>query len=86
VRLYDTLFLDEFPTPDSEVNARSLTVITGARVDPSLDALPAGSTLQFERLGYFCKDPDSKPGAPVLNRTITLKDTWAKIEKKSSSS
>jgi len=86
VRLYDTLFLDEFPTPDSEVNARSLTVITGARVDPSLNALPAGSTLQFERLGYFCKDPDSKPGAPVLNRTITLKDTWAKIEKKSSSS
>ena len=86
VRLYDTLFLDEFPTPDSEVNARSLTVVPGARVDPALDALPAGSTLQFERLGYFCKDPDSKPGAPVLNRTITLKDTWAKIEKKGSSS
>jgi len=86
VRLYDTLFLDEFPTPDSEVNARSLTVVSGARVDPALDALPAGSTLQFERLGYFCKDPDSKPGAPVLNRTITLKDTWAKIEKKGSSS
>jgi len=38
--------------------------------------------VQFERLGYFCKDPDSKPGAPVFNRTITLKDTWAKIEKK----
>ena len=47
-----------------------------------MESLPVGATVQFERLGYFCKDPDSKPGAPVLNRTITLKDTWAKIEKK----
>ncbi|HJQ98774.1 MAG TPA: glutamine--tRNA ligase/YqeY domain fusion protein, partial [Candidatus Polarisedimenticolaceae bacterium] len=86
VRLYETLFADEYPTPDSEVNPRSLTVLTGARVDPSLDALAVGSTVQFERLGYFCKDPDSTPGAPVLNRTITLKDTWAKVEKKGSSS
>jgi len=82
IRLYDKLFADESPTPESEMNPRSLTTISGARVDPALDALPAGTTVQFERLGYFCKDPDSKPGAPVLNRTITLKDTWAKIEKK----
>jgi glutaminyl-tRNA synthetase len=85
VRVYEKLFVDEFPTPDSPVNPQSLTVVTGARVDGSLDALPAGSTLQFERLGYFCKDPDSKPGSPVFNRTITLKDTWAKIEKKGAS-
>ena len=88
VRLYDTLFTKEEANGDagddwrSQLNARSLTVISGARVDPALDGLPPGSTVQFERLGYFCKDPDSKPGAPVLNRTITLKDTWAKIEKK----
>ena len=82
VRVYDKLFTEESPTPESDVDPRSLTVVTGARVDPAIEALPAGTTLQFERLGYFCKDPDSKPGAPVLNRTITLKDTWAKIEKK----
>ena len=88
VRLYDTLFTQEEANGDagddwrSQLNARSLTVVSGARVDPALDGLPPGSTVQFERLGYFCKDPDSKPGAPVLNRTITLKDTWAKIEKK----
>ncbi len=82
VRLYEPLFADEFPTSDSEVNPRSRTVITGARVDTGMEALPVGATVQFERLGYFCKDPDSKPGAPVLNRTITLKDAWAKIEKK----
>ena len=84
-RLYDTLFAKEEGSGD-ELNPRSLTVVSGARVDPSIDALPAGSTVQFERLGYFCKDPDSRPGAPVLNRTVTLKDTWVKIEKKGASS
>jgi glutaminyl-tRNA synthetase len=84
-RLYDTLFAKEEGSGD-ELNPRSLTVVSGARADPSIDALPAGSTVQFERLGYFCKDPDSRPGAPVLNRTVTLKDTWVKIEKKGASS
>jgi glutaminyl-tRNA synthetase len=78
-RLYDTLFAKEEGSGD-ELNPRSLTVVSGAR------GAPSGSTVQFERLGYFCKDPDSRPGAPVLNRTVTLKDTWVKIEKKGASS
>ena len=81
VRLYEPLFAKE-DAGDDQLNPRSLTVISSARVDPATAELPTGATLQFERLGYFCKDPDSKPGAPVFNRTITLKDTWAKIEKK----
>ncbi len=47
-----------------------------------LAGLPAGETVQFERLGYFCPDPDSAPGAPVFNRTVTLKDTWAKLQRR----
>ena len=53
-----------------------------AQVEPALAEFPAGARVQFERLGYFCVDPDSKPGAPVFNRTVTLKDSWAKIEGK----
>ena len=49
-------------------------------MEPSLAGLPAGETVQFERLGYFCPDPDSAPGALVFNRTLTLKDTWAKLQ------
>ncbi len=59
-----------------------LEVITTARVEPALAAAAPGQRFQFERLGYFCVDPDSKTGAPVFNRTVTLKDTWAKIERK----
>jgi glutaminyl-tRNA synthetase len=51
-------------------------------MEPSLASAAAGSRCQFERLGYFCVDADSKPGAPVFNRTVALKDTWAKVEKK----
>jgi len=58
-------------------------VLSGALVEPSLAELPAGETVQFERLGYFCPDPDSAPGAPVFNRTLTLKDTWAKLQERS---
>jgi len=57
-------------------------VIPHAKLEPSLANASAGIRCQFERLGYFCADPDSKPGAPVFNRTIALKDTWAKVEKK----
>ena len=86
VRLYDTLFLK--PRPDdasdwtSALNPESLTVLTGCQIEPSLaDAVP-GSRYQFERNGYFCTDTkDSAPGRPVFNRTVGLRDTWAKIQK-----
>ncbi|MGE0680284.1 MAG: glutamine--tRNA ligase/YqeY domain fusion protein [Candidatus Binatia bacterium] len=87
VRLYDHLFT----TPDpgavenftTALNPRSLEVLTSCRVEPSLTNATAGSRYQFERQGYFCVDPDSKPGAPVFNRTVTLRDTWARIAQKS---
>jgi glutaminyl-tRNA synthetase len=53
--------------------------LTGCRVEPSLADAAPGTRFQFERLGYFCVDPDSRPGAPVFNRTVTLKDSWARI-------
>ena len=56
--------------------------IADAKLEPSLANAAAGSRYQFERLGYFCVDPDSKPGKPVFNRTVALKDTWAQVEKK----
>jgi glutaminyl-tRNA synthetase len=56
--------------------------LTGAFVEPSLAGARVGETVQFERLGYFCADVDSAPGALVFNRAITLKDTWAKIQAK----
>jgi glutaminyl-tRNA synthetase len=81
VRLYDRLFDEERPDNDSPINPNSLEVLASCQVEPSLkDAKPLGR-FQFERLGYFCLDPDSKPNALVFNRTVTLKDTWAKIEK-----
>jgi glutaminyl-tRNA synthetase len=89
VRLYEALFTRENPNDESDgtdwrfhLNPNALVVVDGARVETATAALPAGATVQFERLGYFCMDADSKPGAPVFNRTITLKDSWAKIEKK----
>jgi glutaminyl-tRNA synthetase len=88
VRLYEPLFSKENPDDESEgrdwrehLNPASLVTIADARVEASTARLPAGTTVQFERLGYFCVDPDSTPARPVFNRTITLKDTWAKIEK-----
>jgi glutaminyl-tRNA synthetase len=88
VRLYDPLFTRENPNDESEgldwrtyLNPKSLLTIDDARVEAASARLAAGTTVQFERLGYFCVDPDSTPGAPVFNRTITLKDSWAKIEK-----
>jgi glutaminyl-tRNA synthetase len=87
VRLYDRLFTAEFPGAGdtdflTQLNPNSLEVLSGAKLEPSLASVPEGSRYQFERLGYFCADPDSTPGAPVFNRTVTLKDTWAKIEGK----
>jgi glutaminyl-tRNA synthetase len=87
VRLYETLFTKEDPSQleagqdfTANLNPNSLEVIT-AKVEPSLASATAGSRFQFERLGYFCVDPDSKLGKPVFNRTVALKDTWARIEK-----
>jgi len=86
VRLYDRLFTTEQPGTDDtrhfteEMNPHALEV-TDALVEPSLGDATAGITWQFERLGYFCADPDGTPGRPVFNRTVTLRDSWAKIEK-----
>jgi glutaminyl-tRNA synthetase len=88
VRLYDRLFTKELPddAPEgmdflSNLNPESLVVKEGF-VEPALATAPAGAFLQFERLGYFSADPDSLPGRPVFNRSVGLRDTWAKIEKK----
>jgi glutaminyl-tRNA synthetase len=62
--------------------SNSLEVIGAAKLEPSLAHVAAGDRYQFERLGYFCVDPDSRSGKLVFNRTLALKDTWAKIEKK----
>jgi glutaminyl-tRNA synthetase len=89
VRLYETLFTKEDPDQAedgkdfiSNLNEKSLEVITNAKLEPSLANTAAGSRYQFERLGYFCVDSESNPGKPVFNRTVALKDTWAKVEKK----
>jgi glutaminyl-tRNA synthetase len=81
VRLYDRLFNQEKPDNDSPINPTSLEVVNSCHVEPSLKSSKAGDRFQFERQGYFCMDPDSTPERPVFNRTVTLKDTWAKIEK-----
>jgi glutaminyl-tRNA synthetase len=84
VRLYDHLFTRPDPGADgdlfADVNPDSETVLRGAVLEPVLADSPVGETVQFERLGYFCKDPDSTPGHAVFNRTLTLKDTWAKLQ------
>ncbi len=87
IRYYDTLFTKENPEEVEEgqdftanLNPNSLEVMTGCKVEPALRTVTAGTRYQFERLGYFCVDPDSAADKPVFNRTIGLKDTWAKIE------
>jgi glutaminyl-tRNA synthetase len=88
VRLYDRLFTA--PNPDVvrdgqdftvHLNPDSLETLRGCRVEPALAGAPAGTRLQFERQGYFCVDPDSTRDGLVFNRTVGLRDTWAKIEK-----
>jgi glutaminyl-tRNA synthetase len=89
VRMYDNLFVKEDPNETAEgevftanLNPHSLEVLSGAKLEPSLRTASAGDRFQFERLGYFCVDPDSAAGTPVFNRTVGLKDTWAKIEQR----
>ena len=84
VRLYDRLFKDPDPAGHKDIdfkeflNENSLKVLTGCKLEPSLKEAKEGDRFQFQRLGYFCVDKDSKPGALVFNRTVGLKDTWAK--------
>ncbi len=86
VRLYDHLFLCERPDLEEDykryLNPHSLVQLHGCKLEPSLRDAAAGDRYQFERLGYFCVDPDSRPGRLVFNRTVTLRDTWAKIERR----
>ncbi|RMG93483.1 MAG: glutamine--tRNA ligase/YqeY domain fusion protein [Candidatus Dadabacteria bacterium] len=84
VRLYDRLFTE--PNPDglkedfrTYLNPHSLEVLTGCKLEPSLAGVEPGERYQFERLGYFAVDPDTRPGRPVFNRAVTLRDTWAKV-------
>jgi glutaminyl-tRNA synthetase len=90
IRLYETLFQSENPGEDgrdplSDLNPTSLEVLQGCKVEPLLSTAPAGTRYQFERQGYFCADPDSAPGRPVFNRTVTLKDAWARITSRQAS-
>ncbi len=89
VRLYDRLFSVEDPDRNAEgvtfldfMNRESLQVLSNCRAEPSLATAAVPDRFQFERLGYFCVDPDSAPGALVFNRTVSLRDSWAKIEQR----
>jgi glutaminyl-tRNA synthetase len=89
VRLYDNLFTKENPNDTApgqdftaNLNPNSLEVLKDCKLEPSLAEPKLLTSYQFERLGYFCADRDTAPGRPVFNRTVALRDTWAKIEKK----
>jgi glutaminyl-tRNA synthetase len=89
VRLYDRLFSVKNPEQAPEgksfldnLNPESLEVLRDCRAEPGLATAASAARFQFERLGYFCVDPDSRPGALVFNRTVSLRDTWAKIEQR----
>jgi glutaminyl-tRNA synthetase len=89
VRLYDRLFNVEDPEQVSEgqtfldhLNPSSLETLNGCLAEPGLARAKAGDRFQFERLGYFCVDPDSRPDELVFNRTVSLRDTWSKIQQK----
>jgi glutaminyl-tRNA synthetase len=90
VRLYDRFFTKENPDEKEDgktfldfINPNSLEVLTGCRLEPSLALVAPGNSVQFERLGYFCADSkDHGADRPVFNRTVTLRDAWAKIARK----
>ena len=89
IRLYDKLFSkpDPFDFPEGgdifdNLNPGSLEVLTGAKLEPSLASAKLEDRFQFERVGYFCLDPESSETRKIFNRTLALKDSWAKIEKK----
>jgi glutaminyl-tRNA synthetase len=87
IRLYDRLFVSEDPEGAAaksgadfmaQLNPHSLEVLKGGKVEPALASAASGARYQFERQGYFAVDPDSRAGAPVFNRTVSLKDSWVK--------
>ncbi len=86
VRLYDHLFTRPDPGAErdlvEDLNPASEEIVSNCRLEQALAALPVGASVQFERLGYFCVDRDSQPGHPVFNRTVTLRDTWARLRAK----
>jgi len=89
VRLYDHLFtlknmdeMEEGKDYRAYLNPNSVEVLTGCRVEPGLATAKAGNRFQFLRHGYFCVDPDTRPGMPVFNRIVSLKDSWAKAQEK----
>ncbi len=89
VRVYDHLFSEASPNdlPDGTnfldiLNPDSLQVLQGCKLEPSIATATAGDRFQFERIGYFCVDLDSAADKPVFNRTVTLKDTWAKVQQR----
>jgi glutaminyl-tRNA synthetase len=93
VRLYDRLFSVGNPGDEKDgadfkscLNPNSLEIVKTCRIEPHLKDAKPGDRYQFERIGYFCVDPDSSPGAPIFNRTVTLRDAWAKILKSGSQS
>ncbi|MEX1294924.1 MAG: glutamine--tRNA ligase/YqeY domain fusion protein [Candidatus Limnocylindrales bacterium] len=84
VRLYERLFTRPDPGAEGDLlddlNPDSETILRDCRLEPAAAETPVGQTVQFERLGYFCADPDSEPGRPVFDRTVTLRDTWARLQ------
>ena len=84
IRLYDLLFKSETPGAEGDLledlNPRSLEILADAVLEPSLRGRDAGEAVQFERQGYFCADPDGTPDRPVFNRTVSMKDGWAKVK------
>ena len=86
VRLYGPLFTEPEPGGGEDLsqylNEESLTVLEDCRLEPALAEAEPGETVQFERLGYFCPDRDSTPEEPVFNRTVALRDTWAREKAK----
>ena len=89
VRLFDRLFGTEYPEEVEEgqdftlnINPVSMEIIESAYLEPGLNTSPAGTRFQFERLGYFVVDSDTSPDKPVFNRTLPLRDTWARLQKK----
>jgi glutaminyl-tRNA synthetase len=87
VRVYDHLFTVSQPGAGgdllADLNPLSEQVLAGCQLEPGVGTLPAGASLQLERLGYFCVDPDTRGDRLVLNRTVTLRDTWAKVQARS---
>jgi glutaminyl-tRNA synthetase len=82
VRIYNQLFTSESPNAAdfvADLNPQSLEVLNDAKLEPALAAGNSTAAVQFERQGYFVRDKDSQPGRPVFNRTVGLRDTWAKV-------